>query len=1025
VSYAELWCKTNFSFLEGASSAADLVGTAAQQGYRALAITDRQSLAGIVRAHQAAKTAGLKLLIGAEMTPTDGAPVVLLAMNLEGYRNLSRLITRGRRNAEKGQCLLNVSDIAEHAGDLLALVPAPGAAAREALRTYRAVFQDRAYLAAAVHLGPCDNDELERCARQARQSRLPLVATNQVYYHGPDQRALHDVLTAVRHHTTVANLGALRFANSQRYLKSPAQMARLFAQYPDAIERTLEIAERCRFSLDELRYEYPDELCPAGQTPTSYLAALTWSGARGRYPAGIPEKVRQLLERELALIAELRYEAYFLTVWDLVALARSRGILCQGRGSAANSAVCYCLGITSVDPDRTDLLFERFISKERNEAPDIDVDFEHERREEVFQYIYAKYGRDRAGIVAEVITYQPRSAVRDVGKALGLSLDAVDRLAKAIDWHSNPSIIAERIQEAGLAPDALAVKQLIELASALIGFPRHLSQHVGGFVITGRPLSEMVPIENAAMPERTVIEWDKDDLDTLGILKVDCLSLGMLTAIRKCFRLVAEHQHLELSLATVPAEDPAVYDMICAAETIGVFQIESRAQMSMLPRLQPRCFYDLVVEIAIVRPGPIQGGMVHPYLRRRAGQEPVTYPHPVVEQVLAKTLGVPLFQEQVMRLAIVAAGFTPGEADQLRRAMGAWKRQGTIAKYRAKFRDGLLARGFPPSFADQIYEQIKGFGEYGFPESHAASFALLAYVSAWLKCHYPAAFVAAIINSQPMGFYGPAQLIYDAQAHGVTVRPIDVNRSDWDCTLEIDDAAALPAVRLGFRLIKGFSTRQAEAIAAARREAMFRSVADVARRAHLSRALLARLASADAFRSIGLERRAALWKVLATGEELPLFAGLDDEADLPSLPEQSPEQHVIADYQAIGLSLKAHPIGLIRPDLDRMNVLSAVRIADLDDKETVRVAGLVLVRQRPPTANGTVFMSLEDETGLMNLIIWQRTWERYRKVAKDAIALLVEGKIERQGRVLHVCPTHLENLSHALGAIASRSRDFR
>jgi error-prone DNA polymerase len=1114
VNYAELWCKTNFSFLEGASHADELASRAAELGCHALAITDRNSLAGIVRAHVAAKDKGLKLLIGAEITPIDGAPVVLIAMNLAGYRNLSQLITRGRRAAAKGDCRLTVDDIAEYAGDLLAVIVQDPWRQDSDLavdrigkigilpprQLYRDIFADRAYLAAAVHLGPADDAELDHFAQQARQARLPLIATNQVHYHVPARRALHDVLTAVRHHTTVAQLGALRFTNGERHLKSPAQMAQLFARYPDAIRRTIEVADRCNFSLDELRYEYPEELCPAGETPTSYLAHLTWAGASERYPADIPDKVRELLEKELTLIADLRYEAFFLTVWDLVVFARARGILCQGRGSAANSAVCYCLGITSVDPDRADLLFERFISKERNEAPDIDVDFEHERREEVFQYIYQKYGRDRAGIVAEVITYQPRSAVRDVGKALGLSLDAVDRLAKAIDWYSEPSVIAERIREAGLAPKALSVRHLVELTGELIDFPRHLSQHVGGFVITGRPLSELVPIENAAMADRTVIEWDKDDLDALGILKVDCLSLGMLTAIRKCFDLIgpvdtsrshalrgnalprrsasplrplqvledpskaqtvsvdqsgfARHSsetqsvspvrsHAErgnegggkLTLATVPAENPVVYDMICAADTIGVFQIESRAQMSMLPRLKPRCFYDLVIEVAIVRPGPIQGGMVHPFLRRRSGDEPVTYPHPVVEDVLSKTLGVPLFQEQVMRLAMVAAGFTPGEADQLRRAMGAWRRSGVIEKFRDKFRNGLLARGFPPEFADQIYEQIKGFGEYGFPESHAASFALLAYVSAWLKCHYPAEFTTALINSQPMGFYAAAQLIHDAQAHGVEVLPIDVNLSEWDCTLarsaskgEPDPLLALRAskIRLGLRLIKGFFAAEAAALITARQDAPFRSIADIARRSGVSRALLARLAAADAFGSLGLDRRAAFWKVLAIGEDLPLFVGLDDDdVAVPPLPEMSAQQHVVNDYQATGLSLKAHPIGLLRADLDRLNILSASKLNEMPDKATVRIAGLVLVRQRPPTAKGTVFMSLEDETGMMNLIIWKRTWERFRKVAKQAVALYIEGKVERAERVIHVCPTKIDDLSHALQGIASRSRDFR
>ena len=1071
--YAELWCKTNFSFLEGASHADELATRAAELGCHALAITDRNSLAGIVRAHVAAKTAGLKLLIGAEITPLDGSPVLLIAMNVAGYRNLSRLITRGRRAAPKGDCRLTVDDVAEYASDLLAVIVPSDSFSRyadgvrassahafgvAAKRGYRDIFADRAYLAATVHRGPDDDADLDRFAHQARQWRLPLIATNQVHYHVPARRALHDVLTAIRHHTTVAQLGALRFPNGEHYLKAPAQMAEIFARYPDAIRRTVEAADRCDFSLDELRYEYPEELCPPGKTPTAYLAELTGAGARERYPAGVPDKVRDLLQRELVLIAELRYEAFFLTVWDLVIYARTRDILCQGRGSAANSAVCYCLGITSVDPDRADLLFERFISKERNEPPDIDVDFEHERREEVFQYIYRKYGRDRAGIVAEVICYRPRSAVRDVGKALGLSLDAVDRLAKSVDWHSHKGAIAQGLHEAGLAPDALSVRHLVALTAELIGFPRHLSQHVGGFVITGRPLSELVPIENAAMADRTVIEWDKDDLDALGILKVDCLSLGMLTAIHKCFDLIrpfsrnaegvrdrgaaAAHASgvaAKLTLATVPAEDPAVYDMICAADTIGVFQIESRAQMSMLPRLKPRCFYDLVIEVAIVRPGPIQGGMVHPYLRRRSGEEPVTYPHPVVEQVLSKTLGVPLFQEQVMRLAMVAAGFTPGEADQLRRAMGAWRRSGIIDKFRDKFRNGLLERGFPPQFADQIYEQIKGFGEYGFPESHAASFALLAYVSAWLKCHYPAEFTTALINSQPMGFYATSQLIRDAQAHGVEVLPIDVNLSEWDCTLEFGEPSPVRGrlrairnrpltglgspIRLGLRLIKGFSATHAAALVAAR---PFRSIADIARRSHVSKALLARLAAADAFRSLGLDSRAAFWKVLAIGEDLPLFAGLDDDdIAAPLLPEMSPQQQVVNDYQATGLSLKAHPIGLLRADLDRLNVVSSAKLAELPDKALVRVAGLVLVRQRPPTAKGTVFMSLEDETGMINLIIWKRTWERFRKVAKQAVALYIEGKVERAEGVIHVCPSKIDDLSHALQGIAPGSRDFR
>ncbi len=1091
--YAELWAKSNFSFLEGASQPEELVARAAELGCHALMIGDRNSLAGVVRAHAAAKEIGFKLLIGAEITPVDTPPLTLITQTIRGYRTLSRLITLGRRAAEKGQCTLTLDNVAQHTDDLLAVfLPTLGDDVASSWQSYRDLFGDRAYLAAAVHLGPSDGDALAHLARLSRSLRVPMIATNHVHYHDPARRPLHEVLTAVKHHTTVAELGALRFPNSQRHLKSPAEMARLFASYPDAVARTVEAADRCTFSLDELRYQYPEEIVPAGHTPTTYLAELTWAGAARRYPAGIPDKVRTLLHRELDLIAELRYEAFFLTVWDIVEFARRRDILCQGRGSAANSAVCYCIGITCVDPERGDLLFERFMSKERNEPPDIDVDFEHERREEVFQYIYGKYGRERAGIVAEVITYQPRSAVRDVGKALGLSLDAVDRLAKSIEWSQKSEVIARRIREAGLDPRSPGVQHLIALTGELIGFPRHLSQHVGGFVITGGPLSEMVPIENAAMPDRTVIQWNKDDLDTLGILKVDCLALGMLTALQKCFRMVrnwrskvdscqlsVDSENKDTLLTTdnyqlttisdVPPEDPATYDMICKADTVGVFQIESRAQMSMLPRLQPRTFYDLVVEVAIVRPGPIQGGMVHPYLRRRMGQEEVTYPHPIVEEVLSKTLGVPLFQEQVMRLAIVAAGFTPGEADQLRRAMGAWRRTGVLEKFRDKFRNGLLARGFTEEFADQIYEQIKGFSEYGFPESHAASFALLAYVSAWLKCHHPAAFTTALLNSQPMGFYAPAQLIYDVRSHGVEVYPVDVNHSEWDCTLTNplpsplvlkgrgtggeglrnpspngDDSAAIPnpltpdpsppstgargagpAIRLGFRLIRGFSQTQVERLMAARVESPFRSVADVARRSDVSRALLTRLAAADGFASLGLDRRSALWKILDTGEDLPLFAGLDDDIPPPTLPTLSPAQDVVADYQSVGLSLKAHPIGLVRSDLDRLGAISGAQLEKLADKSPVRVAGLVLLRQRPPTANGTVFMSLEDETGLINLIIWSRTWERFRKIARHAVALFIDGKVERADGVIHVCPTRIDDLSHALRGINVHARDFR
>ena len=797
--YAELHCKTNFSFLEGASHPDELMCRAVELGYSALAITDRNSLAGVVRAHGAAKDSKLKLLIGAELTPTDAAPLVVLATDRKAYGRLARLITVGRRQAPKGECRLSFDDLAAHADGLLAGVL--GEVTRDDVLRYRELFGDRCYLFAELHLGPNDAAKLDQRIWLGKQTGVTLVAANDVHFHHPFRKPLADVLLATHHGCTVAAAEGLLLPNASRHLKSPEELWELFARVPDAIRRTVEVANRCTFTLDELRYEYPEELAPPGQTPLEHLTRLTWDGATRRYPDGIPAKVRHLIEHELSLIAELRYEAYFLTVWDLVRYARSRGILCQGRGSAANSAVCFCLGITSVDPERMDVLFERFISRERNEAPDIDVDFEHERREEVIQYVYNKYGRERAGMTAEVISYRPRSAVRDVGKALGLSLDRVNALAKTLDRHS--TLPAQRCTAAGIDPKSRIGRQLLYLVEQLLSFPRHLGQHVGGLVITQGPLCELVPIENAAMDGRTVIEWDKDDLDELGILKVDCLALGMLTAIHKCFDLVERHNGRTLTLADVPEGDEQVYDMICAADTMGVFQIESRAQMSMLPRLKPRKFYDLVIEVAIVRPGPIQGDMVHPYLRRRSTGELVEYPNDEIREVLHKTLGVPLFQEQAMRLAMVAAGFTPGDADQLRRAMAAWRRPGVIDEFRTRLINGMRAKGLTQQFAELVFTQIRGFGEYGFPESHATSFALLAYVSAWLKYHYPAAFCVSLLNSQPMGFYAPAQLVRNAQEHGVTILPVDVNYSRWDCTLEGD------AVRLGLRMIVGLPRRQA------------------------------------------------------------------------------------------------------------------------------------------------------------------------------------------------------------------------
>jgi len=1012
--YAELRCKTNFSFLEGASHPDELVTRAAELGYAALAITDRNTLAGVVRAHAAAKQVGLKLLIGAEITPQDAAPVVLLATDRPAYGRLCRLITHGRIHAPKGECHLHFADLVEHAAGLLACVIEPSA---DDLGRYRELFADRCYLLAELHRGADDERHLEQCVRLAKRLRVPLAAAGGVCFHHPDRRPLCDVLTAIRAGCTVDAAGELLFPNAERFLKSPEEIAEQFAAAPDALRRTLEVAERCHFSLDELRYEYPEELAPPGLTPLEHLTRLTWSGARERYPSGVPAKVRRLLEHELTLIGELRYEAYFLTVWDLVRFARSRQILCQGRGSAANSAVCYCLGVTSVDPEQMDVLFERFISRERNEAPDIDVDFEHERREEVLQYVYEKYGRERAGMTAEVITYRPRSAVRDVGKALGLSLDRVDAISKTLERHSGDGL-AQRCRQAGLDIHSAVGRQLLSLVGELVGFPRHLGQHVGGMVMTHGPLCELVPIENASMPGRTVIEWDKDDLDVLGILKVDCLSLGMLTAIRKCFALLAEHSGRALTLATVPPEDAAVYEMICRADTIGVFQIESRAQMSMLPRLKPNCFYDLVIEVAIVRPGPIQGNMVHPYLRRRVGDEAVTFPNEEIREVLHKTLGVPLFQEQAMRLAVVAAGFTPGEADQLRRAMAAWRRPGVIEQFHRKLIDGMLAKGLSHEFAERLFNQIKGFGEYGFPESHAASFARLAYVSAWLKYHYPAAFCVALLNSQPMGFYAPAQLIRDARGHGVDVLPLDVNHSRWDCTLEEG------ALRLGLRMIVGLSQAHAEQLQQARSAGAFRSLDDFSRRTHLPPAAIKRLAAADAFGSLCLDRRQALWQSLTHHGEQPLWAGMVDDEPEVTLPALGVQEEVFADYRTSGLSLKGHPVSFFRGRMDRLGIQPAVRLAELPDGRMVRVGGLVLVRQRPGTAKGITFVTLEDETGVANLIVRMEVWERYHKVARTAAALLAHGRLQNQQGVIHVLASKLENLATRLNEMKSQSRDF-
>ena len=1034
--YAELCAQSNYSFLAGASHPEELVRTAQTLGYRALALTDECSVAGVVRAHLEAKTlapaspAGpaFRLIVGSLFRlETDRAPcprLVLLAQTRAGYGDLAQLITRCRGRAVKGAYRFVPDDLRAVAECEAILLPSGDVA------------QDDALLDALAHLPTAvgytrllagDDAERFRYARQlsARHGR-PLTALGQALMHERSRQTLANVLTAMREKKTVRELGALAHQNAERVLRPLPALAAL---YPVEllIESTL-IAERCRFSLDELRYEYPEEIVPAGHTPASHLRAETFAGAHRRYGQVIPENARTLIEKELALIAELGYEPYFLTVYDIVGFARSRGILCQGRGSAAYSAVCYCLGITEVDPARMAMLFERFISKERNEPPDIDVDFEHERREEVIQYIYARYGRHRAALAAAVNTYHVKGALRDVGRALGLGQDLLDAISRNLTYWDRGGELEVRLREVGLDPTQPVIAMLIEHAQTLTGFPRHLSQHTGGFVIARDRLDRLVPIENAAMPERTVIQWDKDDLEALGLMKVDVLALGMLSAIRRALDSLSRELGRPFTLADIPAEDPAVYDMLCRGESTGVFQVESRAQMNMLPRLRPRNYFDLVIEVAIVRPGPIQGGMVHPYLRRRQGLEPVRYPSKAVEGVLARTLGIPIFQEQVMQLAMVAAGFTAGEADQLRRAMAAWKRKGGLGHLEDKLTRGMLANGYSLEFAQSIYAQIKGFGTYGFPESHAASFALLVYTSAWLKCHYPAHFCAALLDAQPMGFYSPAQLVQDARRNGVTVLAVDVNESGWDCR------AHGRTLRLGLKCVHGLAERAGRALVAARDAGgPFSSITEAVRRAGLDAGAVKALAAADAFRSIAGHRIHQRWEAAAAHlPALPLDA-LAPQAEtapeaLPAesapLPALTESQEVVADYRALGLTLRAHPLALLRRRLGHTR-----RASDLEriaHGRRIRVAGLVTCRQRPGTASGVTFVTLEDETGNTNVVVWRRLAEQpdQRRALVAARLLIVHGRLERQGPITHLIAEHLEDASHLLGDLAVVSHDF-
>jgi error-prone DNA polymerase len=1043
--YAELHCLSNFSFLRGASHPEELVERAHALGYSALALTDECSVAGVVRAHLAARDVGLKFVIGSEFTLADGLKLVLYATDRATYGDLAQLITRGRRNATKGSYALTRDDVVALAPRCLALwVPpaAQGELSAADARWFAEAFPGRSWIAAELLARSGDRAWLARLQALSRKNGLPLVAAGDVHMHARARRALQDTLTAIRVRTPLAECGYALFPNGERHLRSRARLATLYPR--ELTDATLDLTERCAFSLDELRYEYPEELVPAGATPASHLRELVEAGLRRRFQGqttfsgASSENVvcpyRDLIDYELALIAELKYEPYFLTVHDIVAFARSKGILCQGRGSAANSAVCYALGITEVDPSRMSMLFERFLSRERNEPPDIDVDFEHQRREEVMQYVYRKYGRERAALAATLITYRPKSAVRDVGKALGLDLAQVERLTGVFAWWDGRKIDPVRIREAGFDPDNPLIARLVALAGELQRFPRHLSQHVGGFVIARDLLERMVPVENAAMANRTVIQWDKDDLDALGLLKVDCLALGMLSAIRRALAMVSRHRGRELRMQDIPAEDHEVYAMCQRADTVGVFQIESRAQQSMLPRLKPACFYDLVVEVAIVRPGPIQGGMVHPYLKRRQGLEPVTYPSAAVKSVLERTLGIPIFQEQVMQLAIVAAGFTPGEADHLRRSMAAWRRKGGLEKFEQRLVDGMGARGYAETFARQIYQQILGFGEYGFPESHSASFALLVYVSAWLKHYEPAAFCGALLNSQPMGFYAPAQLVQDARRHGVDVRNVDVTVSEWDCTLECktgtdhvfleSDGKRGPSLRLGLRLVGGLPETSAQRIVAARNAAPFAHVADLAHRAELNKHDLGALAAAGALAELAGHRHAAAWDVAGVERLPPLLAGATFDETAPRLAAPTEGQDIVADYRALGLTLGRHPLALLRGQLRTRRLLTSAEVRDAPHGRIVRTAGIVIGRQRPDTASGVMFVTLEDETGATNVIVWRDLSDRQRRELLGARLMGVYGRVEREGIVVHLLAGRLVDLSPLLGSLPTHSRDF-
>ncbi|MGY0619740.1 error-prone DNA polymerase [Lysobacter sp. A378] len=1086
--YAELHCLSAFSFQRGASTAPELFERAKQQGYTALAITDECTLAGIVRALEASERFGVKLIVGSEMQIEDGPKLVLLVENATGYTALCRLITRARRRARKGEYRLLREDFVDTDGLLALWLPGeqPDKAHVDWIKT---TFHDRAWLAVELHRGPDDETRSTQLRQAGARLGLPLVAAGDVHMHVRGRRALQDTMTAIRHHVTVAEAGHRLFPNGERHLRSRRALAAIYGpdDQADLLAETLHIADRCRFSLrNDLQYQYPHELVPSSHDASSWLRHLVEQGARWRWPDGVDDKARALIDKELALVAEKRYESYFLTVHDIVRFARSQGILCQGRGSAANSVICYTLGVTEIDPVRMNMLFERFLSKERDEPPDIDIDFEHERREEVLQYVFNRYGRERAALTAVATQYRGRGAVRDVGRALGLPTDVVGELASTMDRWGGHAPLAEHLRERGFDPDSPVLRQVIALTAELIGMPRHLSQHPGGFVISEYPLHTLVPVENAAMDDRTVIQWDKDDLDEIGLMKVDCLALGMLTAVRKTLDLLRDTGRRDIAaLADIPAEDPQTYEMISRADTIGVFQIESRAQMAMLPRLRPKTFYDLVIQVAIVRPGPIQGDMVNPYLLRRTGQEPVEYPSAKLKAVLERTLGVPLFQEQVMQIAMAAADYTPGEADQLRRSMAAWKRRGGLEPHRERLMTGMLRNGYSREYAERIFEQIKGFGDYGFPESHAASFALIAYASSWLKCHEPAAFACALINSWPMGFYSPDQLLQDARRHGIRTLPVDVRHSDRDCSLEgiskppmppfpspslptpsspapslapsfpapsfprkrepsdldtagppdtpksLDprfrgDDARQPAIRLGLRMIRGFQPDAAQRIEVARKQRPFTDVADLCARAALDRRTQSLLADAGALRGLAGHRHRARWAITGIEPQLPLFADTPAtrESETIVLPLPSADEDMRADYAMTGTTLGRHPLAMIRKQLSARRYRRSGEVAAMPHGRHVRIAGLVTLRQRPQTASGVIFMTLEDEDGMTNVVVWRDLAERQRRELLESRLLAVEGRLECKDGVQHLVAKRLQNLSGLLGDLDTRSRDF-